>query len=74
MLCMIATTQADMGVKSVHPGAIVLPVFSIYIHIYALQSQGANHCDFIVTESGKFRIKFLESKKKCLPHRHDFRV
>lgn len=64
MLCMIATTQSDMAVKSVYPGAILLPVFSIYIHIYALQSQGANHCDFIVTESGKFRIKFLESKKK----------
>lgn len=63
MLCMIATTQSDMGVKSLYPGAIVLPVFSIYIHIYALQSQGANHCDFIVIESGKFRIKFLESNK-----------
>lgn len=48
---MIATTQFDMGVKSVYPGAIVLPVFSIYIHIYAVQSQGANHHDFIVIES-----------------------
>ncbi len=60
---MIATTQSDMGVKAAHPGAIVLPVLSIYAHIYALQSQEANHCDSIVTESAKFRVKFLESKR-----------
>lgn len=78
MLCMITTTQSDIARKSLNPGAIVLPVLSIYIHIYALQShrEGANHCDFIVIESGKFRIKFRESNKNlyltALPPESEF--
>lgn len=64
MLCMIATTRSDMGGKSLNPGAIVLPVFSIYIHIYALQSQGGQITGTsLLLNLHKFRIKFRESNK-----------
>ena len=52
VLHVIATTQSDMGVKSVHCNITRV----LNWHTYFM--------DFIVTESGKFRGKFLERKEE----------
>lgn len=65
MLCLIASTRPDVGAKSGYPcpAVLALPVFSIYIHIYALSSLFWGWGVHFVVGYEKYRVKFLESAK-----------
>lgn len=59
MLCMTASTKSNMGMKSLYPGAIALPVFSVYMPIYPLQSYGIN-ATLLLQNVEKIRIMGLQ--------------
>lgn len=64
MFCMIATTQSDVGMKSVYPGAIMWLVFSIYIS--CCSPPGAAVAALRSLWADLEGVEWEVEKKKCL--------